>query len=252
MKTYWILGASTGIGKALAEELLAQGQQVVISARSQDKLAAMANGQERALAIALDLTDAQAVAAALAQIQTHFGGLDVVVANAGVCHYIDLPALPLQAFRDTFEVNFFAMVQLTELCLPALRQSHCGQLVYVSSSAAFLPLPRAQAYGASKAALSHFAEIMAAELKADGIAVTLVSPGFVDTPLTAKNDFNMPMRVSAQRAAQIMAKGIAKQQAHIAFPWFFTLLLRLAAALPTGLRRKLVAKSSRYQGTAKL
>ncbi|WP_119395538.1 SDR family NAD(P)-dependent oxidoreductase [Salinibius halmophilus] len=248
MKTIWITGASTGIGEALARNLLKQGHRVLVSARTQEKLQALTNEYEHCIALPLDVTDEAAVAATIDKIEQDYGLIDWLVANAGICEYIDLPSMPVDVFRRTFEVNFFSIVDLTERALPLLNKSNAPRLVYVSSSAQFLPLPRAQAYSSSKAALSHFGEVMAADLANTPIKVCTVHPGFVETPLTDKNDFQMPMRITAEKAADIMAKGITKGRPVINFPRLFIGILKLINALPIRIRRKIIGKISRFQG----
>lgn len=251
MKTIWITGASTGIGAALAETLLQQGERVIISARSADKLKQLTERFEHCHALPLDVTDEDAAKQACQHIAQEFGSLDWLVANAGICEYIDLPDMPVDVFRRTFEVNFLSIVGLTTLCLPLLANSQQPRLVYVSSSAQFLPLPRAQAYSSSKAALSHYAEIMASDLANTHIKVCTVHPGFVETPLTDKNDFSMPMRVTADKAALIMVKGITRGKSIINFPRVFIGILKLINALPTRVRRSIIGKLSRFQGDFK-
>lgn len=248
MKTIWITGASSGIGQALAQTLLSQGHRVIVSARSEDKLKDLADAHEHCIAMPVDVTDRDATAACLADIDARFGGLDWLVANAGICEYVDLPTLDVEMFRRTYEINFFANVTLTEQALPLLAKRPEARLVYVSSSAQLLPLPRAQAYSSSKAALSHFGEIMAADLGATSVKVCTVHPGFVKTPLTDQNDFSMPMRITADKAAAIMAKGIAKGKPIINFPTVFTVVLKLINALPVRLRRTIIGKLSRFKG----
>ncbi len=244
-RRYWIVGASTGIGLELCRLLLMRGDQVYASARRLGELEQLASQYPNLHCLPLDVQDSQACEAAAQRIAAE-GGLDVLVANAGVCHYMDLPEFDLAKVQQTMQVNLVAPMQLTALCLPMLKDK--GQLVYVSSAAAYLPLPRAQSYGASKAALSHYAEIMASELPRQQVQVSVVYPGFVDTPLTAQNDFPMPMRLSASRAAQIMLRGMDARRSTIRFPTSFILFLRAIALLPTPWRRALIRKTSRYKG----
>lgn len=248
-RRYWIIGASTGIGLELCRLLLARGDQVFASSRRPGELEQLTQQYPLLTYLPLDVQDHQACREA-AQGIAEEGGLDVLVANAGVCHYVDLPQMDMDLVQQTFNVNVIAMMHLTQLCLPMFRAN--ARLVYVSSAAAYLPLPRAQSYGASKAALSHYAEIMASELQGTGVGVTVVYPGFVDTPLTAQNDFPMPMRLSASQAASIMLKGMDKGKSKVQFPALFIWFLRAVALLPTPWRRALIRKSSRYQGNTPL
>lgn len=143
--------------------------------------------------------------------------------------------------------KFPAAAHCVEAALPLLRQGERPHLVAVSSSVTFLPLPRAEAYGASKAAMSYLFDTLRVDLAAEGIAVTLVSPGFVDTPLTQKNDFPMPMRWPVEKAARHIALKLDRQPYHIAFPGPFIAILRLLGSLPKGLQLALGKRLSRTE-----
>ena len=144
--------------------------------------------------------------------------------------------------------NLFSAAHCVEAALPLLRRGDRPHLVAVSSSVTFLPLPRAEAYGASKAAMRYLFEALRVDLAAEGIAVTLVSPGFVDTPLTRRNDFPMPMLWPVERAAGHIATRLERRPLELAFPGLFIAALRLLAHLPARLRlalgRRLAHKES--------
>ncbi|TDO10490.1 MULTISPECIES: SDR family NAD(P)-dependent oxidoreductase [Halomonas] len=248
----WLTGASSGIGRALAERLLEAGHRVALSARSESALAELCDGHDNALPLPLDVTDRQAVRLVGERLDAAFGGLDLVILNAGTCEYLDARDFDVELIERVFAPNFFGAIYGVEAALPLLRRARAegGRplLAATSSAAAYLPLPRAEAYGASKAALSHFLESLRLDLATEGIDVSLIHPGFVKTPLTERNDFAMPLRVSADAAATTILSGLASRRLDIHFPRRFTLLVKLAGILPAQLRHRLGLRLSR-QGT---
>lgn len=246
----WLVGASTGIGKSLVAELAATAQTLFISARSEDKLTALAAEYDNVTALPLDITQADARQRAV-QTVTDAGQLDWLILNAGTCEYVDMDQDDLDPglYERVLDTNFQGPVALFHKALPLLRQSNDPRLIGISSSVVFTPLPRAQAYGASKAAFSYWLGTMATDLKGEGIHVQMVSPGFVDTPLTQQNDFNMPFMIDADNAARRIAKGLKRGTAHIHFPKRFTRLLQLEGLLPISWQWALNSKLSRNKRT---
>lgn len=231
-----ITGASSGIGESLAKHYLSQGDMVYACGRSEAKLQAL--GQyKNCVPLSFDINNREAVFAQVSAIEE----LDVLVLNAGVCEYIDEPARHFDSalFERVYQTNVLALAYCIDAWLPRLKKG--GSLVIVSSSAAFLPLPRASAYGSSKAAVSYLAKTLAIELPEHHVC--LVSPGFVKTPLTAKNDFPMPFLVDAQQASQIISKGIAKKKSHIQFPFIFMMLMHALSLLPMAIWNKLARRT---------
>lgn len=226
-----ITGATSGIGRQLALDYHRQGHQVWALGRNSQALATLA---ELGLhTVKLELTDRQATLDWFAQM----GPLDLVVLNAGSCEYVDVPPFDSALFARVMATNVLSMTTCIEGVLPCLAQGTRPHLVGMSSSSAYLPLPRAEAYGASKAAIRYLMETLYITLKPQGITVSCVFPGFVDTPLTARNDFPMPMQVSVEKAAKAIRQGIAKRRFEIRFPGFFTGLLKLLRYLPRRLWR---------------
>ena len=168
-----------------------------------------------------------------------------MIANAGTCEYVDVNQFDTALFRRVLETNVLGLVNTVGAALPLLKQSKRGYIVGVSSSVAMLAMPRAQAYGSSKAAITHFLESMKADLTPLGLDVSVVSPGFVKTPLTDVNDFPMPMRITADQAAKEIVKGLRKRTWHIHFPKRFTFILWMLGHLPAFLRHKITAAMSR-------
>lgn len=230
-----ITGASSGIGRELALRYARSGWKVYALARSEDKLTSLcADGDVTPLVV--DLTDTDAIRRCAETLIADGVVLDLVLLNAGTCEYVEASNLDLDAFERTFALNVQAVVAATRYFVPLLKASLAPQLAIVSSMAHFFPFTRAEAYGASKAAVSYFTDSLRLDLADSGIVVTLIEPGFVDTPLTQQNDFTMPFLVSAEDAAKRIYRGLTAGKTRIRFPLRLCLMLKLLAALPYGLR----------------
>jgi NAD(P)-dependent dehydrogenase (short-subunit alcohol dehydrogenase family) len=243
----WITGASSGIGRAVALELVRRGAMVIASARTREALVQLAreSGSDRIHSLPLDVTNRRAMLDAARMIRERFGGLDVAFFNAGTCEYVDVRRFDSTIFERVMETNFLSMVYGIEAALPLLRESTHPHLVGMSSTVAYGGLPRAEAYGASKAAIKHLLESLRVDLAPEGIPVTVVCPGFVKTPLTDRNDFAMPFAISAERAARYIADGIAGQRDEIHFPKRFSIPFKLLALLPSRLYTALCSRMVR-------
>jgi NAD(P)-dependent dehydrogenase (short-subunit alcohol dehydrogenase family) len=242
----WLTGASSGIGAALAELLLQKGQRVAVSARSVEPLQALAKRYpQQVLVVPGDLSDATQVRKIGERIAQVWGGLDGVILNAGTCEYLDAQAFEAAMIERVMRANLFSASHCIEAALPLLRLGDKPHLVGIGSSVTYLPLPRAEAYGASKAAMRYLLEALRIDLAGEGIDVTVVSPGFVDTPLTAKNDFPMPMRWPVKKAADHIADRLDKRPLEIAFPGPFIWALSLLAHLPKRLQLALGKRMAR-------
>ncbi len=243
--TCLITGASSGIGRQLALHYAAKGWTVYAVARSVDKLNELSKNAG-IHAVPLDLTDNTAISATALQLQEEGVVLDLLLLNAGTCEYVDASALDLAAFERTFAINFHAVVAATKYFMPLLKASLTPQLAIVSSMAHFFPFTRAEAYGASKAAVSYFTDSLRVDLVDSGISVHLIEPGFVDTPLTQKNDFAMPFLVSVEQAASRIFTGLEQGKSRIRFPHRLSVMLKLLSLLPYNLRNS-VAKRMKQQ-----
>jgi short-subunit dehydrogenase len=232
-KKCWITGGGSGIGKALALQLSSLGADVYISGRSEESLQVVCKLDHSINYIILDVTDTKSWSKASAIIKDKFGHLDFMIFNAGTCKYIDLPTFSSDVFREVMNVNYMGIVNGLESVLPLLRQSDDAHITAVTSSVARLPLPRAEAYGASKAAATYLMSSLRLALAGSGIGVSVVLPGFVKTAMTDANDFDMPFIISPEEGAQKIIKGISKKHKEIYFPGRFTWPLRILAALPT-------------------
>jgi short-subunit dehydrogenase len=233
----WLIGASSGIGAALAQALYARGAHVALSARR----AAVLEQQllqldgERACALPLDVTDAASVTAAEQALHTRWGGYDLVVMLAGDYRPQTIAEFSLASIQHTLATNLGGVYNILAAVLPRLRAARQGGLVLVSSVAGYRGLPRSLAYGPSKAALNNLAEALYLELKGEGIAVTLVNPGFVRTPLTADNPFPMPALMDVEPAAAAIVAGLERGAFEIHFPHRFTYVMKALALLPAAL-----------------
>lgn len=228
-KTVWIVGASSGIGEATASALHAQGARVIVSARNHDALQAFTLRHPGAEALVLDATDAEAVQRA-AQLAAR-GRLDCVVYCAGHYNAMRATAIDLTDALRHMEVNYSGTLYLLAAVLPLLRSQGGGHVSLVGSVAGYRGLPNSIAYGPSKAALIQLAESLYLDLQGTGIGVSLINPGFVQTPLTAKNSFHMPALIQPRDAAQAILKGWAAGDFEIHFPKRFTLGLKLLRLL---------------------
>ncbi len=251
----WLVGASTGIGAALLRELDAPGLQIVASARSEDTLSQACKAcVAQVEALPLDVCEPGEIGAAVRFIEQRMEGLDLLVVNAGTCEYIDTESMDLDAIDRVMQTNFYGAVRVIKAALPLLRAARGGttrpKLLVVSSSVTFQALPRAHAYGASKAALRYFTECLHIDLQKEGIDVQIVSPGFVKTPLTDLNDFPMPFLISAEEAAKIICRHLQSNVFDIVFPKPFIYLLKTFASLPQRLKFRLLKGMSRHEPPA--
>ncbi len=246
-KRVWITGASSGIGKAVALELAKRGAKVAISARNQPLLHDVADemGKENTLVVPLDVTIKSQNQSAVKRIEEHWGGLDIAFFNAGTAEYIDIKNFDSGIFERAITTNFLSMVYGIEAVLPSLRNSTTAQLGGMSSTVSFAGIPRAEAYGASKAAIRNMLQGLRIHLQQENIDVFTVCPGFVRTPLTDKNDFPMPMRIEVDEAANIIVNGIAKRKPEIHFPKVFSWTYKLLSFLPSGLYTRLMLNTVR-------
>ena len=228
----WVIGASTGIGAATAKLLLDAGARVALSARSADKLHEVAAGNAKALVEPLDFTHAAQVTAAWNRIRAQWDGVDLVLVVAGTHKEMRAWELNETDARALFEVNLHAVVNTTAAIVPGLLAQGHGAIGIVASVAGYRGLPKALIYGASKAAVINFTETLYLDLHPKGLGVYLIMPGFVKTPLTDGNDFNMPHLISAEEAAREIDVGLRAGNFEIHFPRAFTRQLRFLRLLP--------------------
>lgn len=231
----WITGASSGIGLSLAEKLSNNGNKVIISARNEDELERISSKHANIFGIQCDVTKPQDVAECVKKILEGFAYIDRVIINAGNCEYFDIDSPDWETMSRMMDVNFFGAINTASGALPLFKKSQKASpnIVVVASLASEVAFPRAQAYGASKAAVKYFFESLRIDLVKQNITVTIVQPGFVETPLTAKNDFPMPFIVSVDKASDTILKKLEKQPRLIQFPKRLSILLRLMSHFPS-------------------
>ena len=229
----WIVGASSGIGAALARALASRGAWVALSARRPEALAEVAAscGGE-ALVEPMDVTRPEDFERVRDRLLAAWGRLDLVVFNAGTYRPLHADEITPQAIRETVHTNLIGVMDGVAAVVPLLTRQGRGAMALVGSVAGYGGLPKATLYGPSKAALVNFAETLYLDLAPAGVSVFLVSPGFVATPLTAQNDFTMPALMTPEAAAEAMLAGFARGDFEIHFPRRFTLVLKLLQFLP--------------------
>ena len=223
----WIIGASSGIGEALARAYAAQGARVLVSARNTEALNRLAAAHPNISTLPLDLAAEGALQAAAAGLSP--ASFDAILCTAALYDPGRVADIDMAALEQLLRVNLFSQFQLAQYAPPLLREG--GQLVLFGSVAGYLGLPKGQPYSATKAAIINLAESLRIEL-APRVDVRLVCPGFVETRLTAKNDFAMPALISADEAARQIIRGLRGGRFEIHFPRRFTLGLKLLRALP--------------------
>lgn len=240
-KTVWMIGASTGIGRATASALHARGARVVVSARKAQALEDFVAQHPGSVALTLDATDGDAIAAATQRVLA-LGPLDCVVYCAGHYQAMRADAIDLPDMLRHVDVNYLGALRVMDAVLPALIARGAGHFSLVGSVAGYRGLPNSLAYGPTKAAMINLAETLYLDLHTKGIGVSIINPGFVQTPLTAANDFDMPALLTPEQAAQAIIRGWALGRFEIHFPKRFTLWLKLLRILPNRLFFGLVRK----------
>jgi len=232
-RTYWLIGASSGIGAAVVDRLVADGHRVVISSRRQAALdERAARAPERLLAVSADVTDPDSLQSAWEAIRAHWGVPDSVVINAGDYEPMGLDTFDPALFERLMRINFFGAVNAIDVVRDDLMHRGAGEIVLTASVAGYRGLPYAAPYGASKAAMINLAESLRPEFARHGVAIRVINPGFVRTKLTDKNDFPMPGRIEPEEAGRLIAKGLAGRRFEILAPRGFGYVMKLLRLLP--------------------
>ena len=238
----WLVGASSGIGAALAETLLQAGAQVTISARRQEALEALAQHHPQAHVVAFDAGDAQAWPEAFERTLAAMGHVDLVVFGAARYDPTHSWELDLDQVQKSFDLNVVGVYRGVSILVPYFLKRGMGGLAVIASISAYTGLPKAVIYGATKAALNNMTQTLYFELKPKGVSVYLINPGFVETPMTAVNDFDMPGLMKPAEAAKAIVAGFERGDFEIRFPRGFAGALRWISFLPDCLRFPLLHK----------
>ena len=238
-RRYWVIGASSGIGAALATELVRRGADVAISARRQDQLDDVSAGTMTV--VPLDVTDRDAVRRAAAELDE----IDVVVWCAGYWDQFEAAEWDADAFARHIEVNLLGLNNVLAATVPTMAQAGHGHIVGIASVAGYRGLSGAEAYGATKAAQINLLESLRASLSRRGVRVTTVCPGFVRTEMTAANKFPMPFLIDADEAATAIADGLEKRRTEIVFPLPMAVLMKAARLVPVRAWAALASRAAR-------
>ncbi|WP_082859374.1 SDR family oxidoreductase [Microbulbifer sp. Q7] len=231
-KTIWITGASSGIGEALVRALVGEGHFVIISGRNREALLKVQQLNPKLIRVlSCDVGDDASMAEAGTALREITDQLDTVIAGAGTCEYDDGLTLDIESYRRVFDANFFGVVNTLREALPLLTNARSPIFAAVGSLSSVVGFPRAEAYGASKAALQYFMDALRADTSQVPLRTVLIRPGFIDTPLTQENDFDMPFLMSPDEAAQRILAGLNGNKAVIDFPRRLSWPLRILGLL---------------------
>lgn len=213
----WITGASSGIGYEVAKQLAAQGNKVIASGRNRQALETLSQESNNIFPFVCDLVsdNQQSIHYALFNLTPR---LDRIILSAGDCKYLDVNSHDWSCTKDIMDINYHGSIRAIQASLPLLEQSNNGHIVGITSMASMTPFTLAEAYGSSKAAFSYFLKSLRIDIKEKNIDVTDIMPGFIDTPLTQKNDFNMPFLLTPNEASKRIIKAIEQRRYNAIFP----------------------------------
>jgi short-subunit dehydrogenase len=247
-KTIWITGGSTGIGKALAVKFASKGWNVAVSARREELLNELSDQYENISAFPLDVTDKQKCAEIFDQIKKKYEDIDICFFSTGTWNPKKEKEIDIEQIEEVFKINFFGTVNTIKAVEQYFRDRKKGTITIVSSIAGYRGLPNSTGYGPSKSALNNLAESLYFDFNRFGVRVCLVSPGFIKTPMTDKNDFKMPFIKTTDYAANKIYDGlINKNVFEIHFPKSLTIILKILSFLPSKLYFSLVGQMTKHQ-----
>jgi short-subunit dehydrogenase len=249
-KVIFLTGASSGIGEALALDFARRGAILGLLARRQDLLAQLAEKCEmnggKARVFAADVVDEKAVAEAVASLEKEFGGIDIVICNAGIGGIKHAKVITPADVRRVMDVNLMGAVNAACAAIPKMLERKSGQLVAISSLAGFRGLPNSASYSASKGGMVNFFESIRIDLIGSGIDVTIIQPGFIKTPLTSGRANKLPFLMELEEAIPYFVRAIENRKRFAAFPWQLATLVRLVRFFPAWLYDKIAVKA-RYR-----
>ena len=247
-KTIWITGGSTGIGKALAIKFASKGWNVAISARRENLLNEISNNEQNIHGFPLDVTDKQKCKEVFEEIKNKFGNIDICFFSTGTWDPKKEKDIDIDQIENVFKVNFFGTLNSIKAVEEYFKNKKSGTICIVSSIAGYRGLPNSTGYGPSKSALNNLAESLYFDFKRSNVRICLVSPGFIKTPMTDKNDFKMPFLKTTEYAAEKIYDGlINKNSFEIHFPKALTITLKILSFLPSKIYFGLVGKMTKHQ-----
>ena len=247
-KTIWITGGSTGIGKALAIKFANEGWNVAISARRENLLREISDNHENINSFPLDVTNKEKCKEVFNNIKNQFENIDICFFSTGTWNPKKEKDIDVEQIEDVFKVNFFGTLNSIKSVEKYFKEKKSGTITIVSSIAGYRGLPNSTGYGPSKSALNNLAECLYFDFKRSNVRICLVSPGFIKTPMTDKNDFKMPFLKTPEFAADQIYDGlINKNIFEIHFPKALTLTLKFLSFLPSKIYFKLVGRMTKYQ-----
>ena len=247
-KTIWITGGSTGIGKALAIKFANEGWNVAISARRENLLKELSEKFENIYDFSLDVTNKNDCKIIFDQILEKFGGVDICFFSTGTWDPKKEKDIDTEQIEDVFKVNFFGTLYSIKAVENYLKSRKSGTITIVSSIAGYRGLPNSTGYGPSKSALNNLAESLYFDFKRSNVRICLVSPGFIKTPMTDKNDFKMPFLKTTEYAADKIFNGLVRNNSfEIHFPKSLTVILKVLSFLPSKIYFGLIGKMTKYQ-----
>ena len=247
-KVIWITGASSGIGKALALKFANENWSVAISARRENILKEISESNENIKSFPLDVTDKTKCKEVFEQIKNHYGNVDICFFSTGTWNPKKEKDIDVEQIENVFKVNFFGTVNSIKAVEEYFKNKNNGIITIVSSIAGYRGLPNSTGYGPSKSALNNLAESLYFDFGRHNVRVCLVSPGFIKTPMTDKNDFKMPFLKTSEFAADKIYDGLINQNNfEIHFPKQLTLTLKLFGLLPSKIYFYLVKKLTKFQ-----
>jgi NAD(P)-dependent dehydrogenase (short-subunit alcohol dehydrogenase family) len=240
-KVAWVVGASSGIGAAVARELASRGALVAISARRQDELDAVSSGTM--LAVAADVTDAASLTTAASRIRDELGAIDLVVLSAAYWKQMSHNDWDTEIFDRHVQVNLVGMSNAIAAVLPEMLARRSGVIAGIASVAGYRGLAGSEAYGATKAAQINLLEALRIHVAGSGVRITTICPGFVRTDATAGNDFPMPFIIEVDAAGRAICDGLERGRTEIVFPIPMAILMKAARLVPVRLWAALWSRS---------
>ena len=247
-KTIWITGGSTGIGKALALKFASKGWNVAISARRENLLKEISDNNKNIFTFPLDVTSQSQCIQVFNEIIRKFESVDICFFSTGTWNPKKEKDIDVEQIEDVFKVNFFGTLNSIKAAEEYFRKRKKGIITIVSSIAGYRGLPNSTGYGPSKSALNNLAESLYFDFKRYNVRVCLVSPGFIKTPMTDKNDFKMPFLKTTEYAAEKIYDGLVNKNIfEIHFPKSLTIILKILSFLPSKIYFGLVGKMTKYQ-----